>query len=50
MNKSDFIKEAKKIGYTQEEIEEWVALYEQASSEGVELNWEFFLIERQIED
>ena len=46
MKKEEFIQEAKKLGYTDEEIQEWVEIYEDAKKKGVTMDWRDFLIEK----
>lgn len=45
MTEEEFREEAKELGYTKEEINEWIVLYEESKEEGVILDFSLFLIE-----
>lgn len=48
MEKDEFIRRAKELGYTDEMIADDVKLHEEAEKEGIKVPWELRLIELPI--
>lgn len=50
MDKGDFIKKARELGYTEDMINEIICNHESAEKEGIKLPWELELIELPVQD
>lgn len=48
MEKDEFIRKAKELGYTDEMIQEHVKLNEEAEKQGIKVPWELGLIELPV--
>lgn len=48
MEKDEFIKKAKELGYTDEMIQEHVKLNEEAEQQGIKVPWELGLVELPV--
>lgn len=49
MEKDEFIKKAKELGYTDEMIADDIRLHEEAKKEGIQIPWELRLIELPVD-
>ena len=50
MNKEEFVKKAKELGYTEDMINEIIYNHENAEKEQIKIPWELELIELPVED
>jgi hypothetical protein len=50
LEKDEFIKKAKELGYSDEVIAEHIKLNEKAERQGLKVPWEFGLVELPIND
>lgn len=48
MEKDEFIRKAKELGYTDEMIQEHVKLNEEAEKQGIKVPWELGLVELPV--
>ena len=48
MNKDEFIKNAKELGYSDELIAEIISTHDEAAGEGINIPWEMDLIELPV--
>lgn len=48
LEKDEFIKKAKELGYTDEMIEEDIKLHEEAEKNGIKVPWELRLVELPV--
>lgn len=48
MEKAEYIKKAKELGYTDEMIAEDIKLHEEAEKDGIKLPWELDLVELPV--
>lgn len=48
MEKEEFIRRAKELGYTDDMINEDIKLHEEAERQGIKIPWEFRLIELPV--
>lgn len=49
MGKEEFVKKAKKLGYTDEMINEQIKLNEEAEKQGIKVPWEISLVELPVD-
>lgn len=49
MEKDEFIKKAKELGYTDEMINEHIKLNEEAEKQGIKVPWEVALVELPVD-
>lgn len=50
MEKEEYVKRAKALDYTEDMIQGDIKLYEEAKKDGVEMDYESFLVELPIND
>jgi hypothetical protein len=48
MNKDEFIKKAKELGYSDEAIADIVSIHDEAEKDGIKIPWEMDLIELPV--